>query len=148
MAELIVYERNMLYAPCASAVAGEHDLLDSSHNSKQKTMNSPKSAFRIMIPTRDSARWIAAMLHRYRALGEEPLFICDTRSVDDTRRLLDELGAEVHECTPSADFAEAGMIEFGSRASGASWILRLDDDEFPTRPSFGLGAPRKCRPSI
>ena len=73
------------------------------------------------------------MLLHYRAIGVEPLFIYDTRSCDATRRILEDMRAEVHECTPSADFAEAGMIEFGSKLSGVSWILRLDDDEFPTR---------------
>jgi hypothetical protein len=34
--------------------------------------------------------------------------------------------------TPAGDFAEAGMIEFGSRHAGAEWILRVDDDEFPS----------------
>lgn len=91
-----------------------------------------KDSLSILIPTRDSSRWIEAILKAYRRLGEEPFFVFDTRSAGDTGALLNAMQANVVPFTPSADFAEAGMVEFGAKASGTTWILRFDDDEFPS----------------
>ncbi|RAI41818.1 glycosyltransferase, partial [Rhodoplanes roseus] len=87
---------------------------------------------RVVIPTRDSARWIGLLLEAYRERGIEPLYILDTRSADATRDILTVMKADVISFTPAADYVEAGMIEFGSRAAQAEWVLRLDDDEFPS----------------
>ena len=86
-----------------------------------------------MIPTRDSARWIGQFLDAYRELGVEPFYIFDMRSVDDTRRILEHRDAKVIEYRPRGNHVEAGMIEFGSKRAGTEWILRLDDDEFPSQ---------------
>ena len=134
MAELIVYERNMLYAPCASAVAGEHDLLDFEPQLQAKDdefaqigvpNNDPHARQREV--DRGHAPPLPGAQEKSPSSSATPgastiLGVCSTN-----------WGPRCSECTPSADFAEAGMIEFGSRASGASRILRLDDDEFPTR---------------
>lgn len=90
------------------------------------------ASFRVMIPTRDSAKWVGIFLNAYRAMGVEPFYIVDTRSVDGTQELLRRMGADVLTFTPSEDFVEAGMIEFGARAASMPWTLRMDDDEFPT----------------
>src|ERR1700682_2434200 len=90
-------------------------------------------SFRLIIPTRDSARWIAQFLTAYRVLGIEPFYIYDTRSVDHTLDILREMQAEFTPIMTSGHFVEAGMIEFGSKVAGAEWILRLDDDEFPSK---------------
>ncbi|OAI23428.1 hypothetical protein A1351_19705 [Methylosinus sp. R-45379] len=88
---------------------------------------------RIFIPTRDSEKWIAGFLDAYREAGVEPLYVVDSRSADRTLSILREKGADVIEFLPSDDFAEAGMIEFGARSAGTRWVLRFDDDEFPSR---------------
>lgn len=87
---------------------------------------------RVVIPTRDSARWIGVFLRAYRANGIEPLYVLDTRTDDRTPHILSAMKADVLPFTPSADHAEAGMLEFGSRAARTEWVLRLDDDEFPS----------------
>jgi Glycosyl transferase family 2 len=89
--------------------------------------------YRIVIPTRDSAQWIGQVLQAYRRIGVDPLYIVDTRSCDGTLELLRRLKAETISFTPHGDIVEAGMIEFGAKAAGTDWVLRLDDDEFPSR---------------
>jgi len=89
-------------------------------------------SLRIVIPTRDSARWVGAFLDAYQKLGIEPIYIVDTRSKDATLGILRDRLADLIPFTRAGDFAEAGMIEFGARNAGAEWILRLDDDEFPS----------------
>ncbi len=88
---------------------------------------------RRIIPTRDSAKWIGPRLAAYREIGVEPLYVLDARSADDTASILDSMGANVRVFTPTADFVEAGMLEFGSHAADSDWVLRLDDDEFPSK---------------
>ncbi len=88
--------------------------------------------WRICIPTRDSARWIDIFLGEYRRIGVEPLYIVDSRSGDETLPLLQKRGAETAVITPRGDFVEAGMIEAACAASNSEWILRMDDDEFPS----------------
>ncbi|MCC0005433.1 MAG: radical SAM protein [Methylobacteriaceae bacterium] len=87
----------------------------------------------VIIPTRDGAAHISPLLNAYRELGIEPLYVVDLRSRDNTLELLASLGARVTTCEPTADFAEAGMVEHGARAASADWIWRIDDDEFPSR---------------
>ena len=87
---------------------------------------------KVAIPTRDSARWIGTFLNAYRRLGIEPIYIVDTRSQDATLDILRDMSANLIPFTPAGDFVEAGMIEFASRHAEAEWILRLDDDEFPS----------------
>jgi len=96
-------------------------------------VNRRRSQGRVFIPTRDSAKWVGVFLDAYRAIGVEPLYVVDARSTDGTLELLRAKGATCANFTPSGDFAEAGMIEFGAHAAGGGWLLRLDDDEFPTR---------------
>ncbi len=90
------------------------------------------SAFRLIIPTRDSSAWLGIFLAAYRTLGIEPFYIVDARSDAATFDVLREQSADWTAFTPAGDFVEAGMIEFGSRHAGTKWVLRLDDDEFPT----------------
>jgi hypothetical protein len=88
---------------------------------------------RLIILTRDSARWIGHVLSAYRELGVEPLYIVDSRSKDKTLEILQALKADCIPFTPRGEIVEAGMIEFGSKAAGTEWVLRVDDDEFPSR---------------
>jgi len=89
--------------------------------------------FKVLIPTRDSARWIGIFLDAYRKVGIEPFYVVDTRSADSTLDILRRKQADLIPFAPSADFAEAGMLEFGARHAGVDWLLRVDDDEFPSR---------------
>jgi hypothetical protein len=88
--------------------------------------------WRVCIPTRDSARWIDVFLGEYRRFGVEPLYIVDSRSSDDTLALLQRRGAQTVSITPRGDFIEAGMLQAACAASNSEWILRMDDDEFPS----------------
>jgi hypothetical protein len=92
-----------------------------------------KAPFRIVICTRDSDRWVGSFLNAYRELGLDPLYICDTRTRDRTRIVLESMGAETIEFQPYADYVEAGMVEFAARLAATQWVLRLDDDEFPSK---------------
>jgi hypothetical protein len=89
--------------------------------------------FKLVIPTRDSARWIGQALNAYRRIGVEPLYVVDTRSRDGTLEVLQDMKADCVPFTPHGDVVEAGMIEFGSKAAGSEWVLRMDDDEFPSQ---------------
>lgn len=88
--------------------------------------------FRVIVPTRNSVAWIGILLEAYRACGIEPLYILDARSDDGTKELLAAMNADVVPFRPSGDFVEAGMIAFGAHAARTEWVLRLDDDEFPS----------------
>ena len=87
---------------------------------------------RFVVCTRDSAPWIGQFLTAYRALGIEPLYIHDARSVDATRTVLQRAGAEVIDFDPAGDYVEAGMIKFGAMRAKSEWVFRIDDDEFPS----------------
>lgn len=88
--------------------------------------------FKIIITTRDSARWLGSLLPWYRRLNYAPLFVVDARTTDETRDIIAQFGCEYKEFLPRGDFPEAGMLEFGAQQSNSDWILRLDDDELPS----------------
>jgi hypothetical protein len=75
--------------------------------------------YRIVVPTRDSAGWVGLFAAAYRRLGVAPLYLCDSRSADATRAVLERLGAEVVVVTPNANRVEA-MLGFAREAVGAS----------------------------
>ncbi len=91
-----------------------------------------KQDFRIVIATRDSAKWLGSLLPWYRRLDYSPLFIVDARTQDETRDIIRQFGFDYKEFLPRGDYPEAGMLEFGAEQSDADWILRLDDDELPS----------------
>ena len=66
-----------------------------------------RSCYQIVIPTRDSARWIAPFLKAYRNLGVEPLYLVDSRSVDDTAQILQSMQAQIKFVTPTFDRVES-----------------------------------------
>ena len=87
--------------------------------------------YKIVIPTRDSARWIAGFLSAYRALGVEPLYLVDTRCSDDTAAILTAAGARVEPMHLERSFVEGVLPKIPALIS-ENWVLRLDDDEFPS----------------
>jgi hypothetical protein len=86
----------------------------------------------VVIPTRNGARWLRQFLLAYRKLGIEPLYIVDSRSEDETERLLRSEGARGLVFDATADFVEGGTLEFVSQRVEQNWIMRIDDDEFPS----------------
>jgi hypothetical protein len=90
-----------------------------------------KQNYRIVIPTRDSERWIAIFGEAYRELGVEPLYIYDTRSVDGTLSELTRINAEIVPATPQHNRVE-GIVPILGGAANADWVVRFDDDEFPS----------------
>jgi glycosyltransferase involved in cell wall biosynthesis len=108
-------------------------------------MPQPSPSYRIVIPTRDAARHIGAFLEAYRNWGLEPLYIVNTLTVDGTAELLRGMKADVIDFTPSAEYAEAGFMEFGARHADAPWICRMDDDEFPSQRMLEWMTNEGCR---
>lgn len=105
-------------------------------------------AFEIVIPTRNGARWLGQFLAAYRKLGIDPLYIVDARSEDRTEELLRSAGARTALCRMEADFPEGGMIEFASHLVERDWILRIDDDEFPSRRLLAWAEETGCRTNV
>lgn len=87
--------------------------------------------YQLVVPTRDSARWIGQFFEAYREIGVSPLYLVDTRTADRTAGILSALGAEILPVTPTADRVES-MISVISTLVEKEWVLRLDDDEFPS----------------
>jgi hypothetical protein len=94
-------------------------------------MTGSDAAFRVVVPTRDSAKWIGVVLGAYRRLGVRPLFLVDSRSADGTRGILEAEGADLAEVTPEADLVEDMVWRIPS-VTDAAWVLRFDDDEMPS----------------
>lgn len=85
-----------------------------------------------MIPTRDSGAFIGVFLKEYRRRGIDPLYIVDARTTDNTVEILRSNNAEYYTFNPDGDYVESGMIGYGSMKCDAKWVLRMDDDEFPS----------------
>lgn len=88
---------------------------------------------RLFIPTRDSSRWIGTVLDFHLSRGLSPLVVIDARTTDNTRELVASRGIPFLEFAPRGDFPEAGMLEFAAQNANANWVLRLDDDELPSK---------------
>lgn len=91
----------------------------------------PSHTFRVVVATRDSARWIDKFLAAYRQIAVEPLYLVDERSTDETVEILEALNADYHIVSPSVPRVE-GMLAFIPDLIDTTWALRLDDDEFPS----------------
>lgn len=87
--------------------------------------------FQVVVPTRDSARWIAPFYRAYERLGISPLYLVDSRSSDGTAGILGALGARIETVTPRHDRVEA-MLQFTRDLPGDDWFIRFDDDELPS----------------
>ena len=89
--------------------------------------------FDIVIPTLNGARWLGQLLDAYRKWGVEPLYAVDARSDDDTLALLRGRNARIVLIHQNGLYVENGVFAQISRHVERDWILRLDDDEFPSR---------------
>lgn len=90
------------------------------------------SSYQIVIPTRDSARWVAFFLKAYRNLGVEPLYLVDTRSVDNTPQILQSMQARIEFVTPPFDRVES-ILSAVPQFVEQDWAIRFDDDEMPSK---------------
>jgi hypothetical protein len=86
--------------------------------------------YRIVVPTRDSARWIGTFHREYQRLGVEPVYLFDLRSRDRTGDILKELGAEAISITPKYDRVECMLA--ATLDIPTEWVVRFDDDELPS----------------
>lgn len=88
--------------------------------------------FRVVIVTRDSAGWIGTIADAYRRLGLRPLYLVHDKTRDATAAILEKAGDEVRPITLAHDYVEAAVSQFPNFV-GEDWVLRMDDDEFPSR---------------
>ncbi len=102
----------------------------------------------VLIPTRNGAKWLHQFLTAYRKLGVDPLYIVDARDDDGTEALLRSAGARVAMFQAEADFVEGGALEFASRCVERDWILRIDDDEFPSAKLINWAREEGCKANV
>ncbi|HTZ70670.1 MAG TPA: hypothetical protein VMB71_08475 [Acetobacteraceae bacterium] len=88
----------------------------------------------ILIPTRDSAAWIAAVLAHYLDRDCCPTLLVDARTRDATREIAHSFGVAVH------DLAGFTVTEAAVQASKeivrTPWTLWVHDDEIPSDELF------------
>jgi hypothetical protein len=102
------------------------------YGSDNRFMSKDQGALEVFVPTRDSERWIGAFAREWRRIGMLPLYVVDSRTRDKTRTVLHDLGMRQIEVSPEHDRVEDIVWRVGQRAS-TNWLLRLDDDEFPSK---------------
>lgn len=89
-------------------------------------------SYRIVIPTRDGGEWLALFARAYERLNLRPLYLLDSRTKDNSRNILTEHRCDFIEVTPIYDRGE-DVLWRGAMEAGTEWLLRIDDDEFPSR---------------
>lgn len=94
------------------------------------------SAMTVVVPTINSAGWIRHILAYYRAVDLQPVFFVDTRSTDDCLAVLRGFGAHVEQVTGPEPRVEA-LLPAISDCTTTAWLLRVDDDEVPSRNLVG-----------
>lgn len=90
-----------------------------------------REQLQIVVPTKNSARWIGTIIDAYRRLGLEPFLLLDGFSQDGTERVLGHKRVEYAKVFPELPRVEA-IIQCIPEYTKAKWVLRLDDDEFPS----------------
>jgi hypothetical protein len=92
---------------------------------------------RLIIPTRGCSRWLPYFLNAYRSWGLEPTYAVDNGCEAATLRLLKD--NNVSTIVIDSDQIPNGesIMPYLSKSIEEDYILRLDDDEFPTRELIG-----------
>ncbi len=104
-------------------------------------------SYRIVIPTRDGGRWLAPFARAYQRLNLRPLYLLDSRTTDNSRAILAEQGCDVVQVAAEHDRGEDVLWRGAAAAGATEWLLRIDDDEMPSRAlidwitEIGLGRP-------
>lgn len=88
--------------------------------------------FEIVIPTLNGGRWLGELLDAYRTFGVEPLYAVDDRGDDGSLELLRARRARIVLVHQDGYYAENGILAQISQSIEREWVLRLDDDEFPS----------------
>src|ERR1700761_7925694 len=86
--------------------------------------------YTVVIPTRDSAGWIGAVLEHYRARGIVPTLLVDTRTRDDTKAVAQRHAARGGDM-PGFVFTE-GVVAMTREFVETPWVLFVHDDEIPS----------------
>lgn len=87
----------------------------------------------VAIPTINSDRYLDIILKFYRDNGIPTVVFVDDRSNDATVQAARHWGSEMVSIRNGGTFIAEGMIESLSRHCRTKWVLRIDDDELPTR---------------
>lgn len=96
-----------------------------------KARRTSTKPFSVVIPTKNSARHIDVILEYYRGCGFEPIACVDDSSDDDTLEICRRFGPTVSIKNP-AGYAEF-VLDQVCMSAGGGWVLRMDDDELPTK---------------
>lgn len=90
--------------------------------------------FTVLIPTKDSAAWIGALLNHYKARGITPTLLLDDRTKDNTRAIAEEAGApvvDIHGFTHTE-----AIVSVAKDCVKTPWALFMHDDEVPSDRLF------------
>lgn len=90
--------------------------------------------FTVLIPTRQSARWIRPLLQHYLAHGVAPVILLDARTDDNTAEIIVSLGltyfaVQHFTCTEAA-------VSMAQDIVSTPWALFVHDDEMPSATLF------------
>lgn len=86
----------------------------------------------IVVPTLNAEAFLDITLSYYRQLGIPVTVVVDGKSTDRTEQIARQLADTVVVLDNEHKVVE-GMIQTLSTQTGAAWVLRLDDDELPTK---------------
>lgn len=102
--------------------------------------------FTPIIPTRDSAAWIGALLAHYQARGVTPTILLDDRTTDSTRAIATAAGAAIIDIS-GFTHTEA-IVSVAATAVTTPWALFIHDDEIPSDALFArLAGPPPPEPA-
>jgi glycosyltransferase involved in cell wall biosynthesis len=87
----------------------------------------------VAIPTINSIRYLDIILKFYRDRGIPAVVFVDDRSSHATFETARRWGSEAVWIRNGGTFIAEGMVEGLSRHCRTKWVLRIDDDELPTR---------------
>jgi hypothetical protein len=88
--------------------------------------------FTVVIPTINSERWISHLHRYYQSIGVDPLYCIDRRTRDNTCNIISSLGARHAMVTGKEPRIESLILSFKNIVT-TPWILRIDDDECPSK---------------
>ena len=99
--------------------------------------------FTVVVPTINSARWIANLHHYYDSIGVDPFYCIDSRTQDNTAAILDGLGARHAFVIGGQPWVESLIVNLRGLVD-TPWILRIDDDECPSKEAIAWIRSTRC----
>lgn len=88
---------------------------------------------RLVIPTRGCSSWILPFIKKYEEMGLRPTYIIDSGCEHETLQILKKIGAEYIYIDKTDIKNGESLMPYLSKHIKEEYILRLDDDEFPSR---------------